>query len=94
MVGGRWTERREVGAFVGTVSPGAILRLVVIAIWVSLTAGFVEAQPAVDTTLLGPQVGSSVPPFSGTDQFGRTQTLNTTLGPDGAMLVFFRSADW
>ena len=41
----------------GTVSPGAILRLVVIAIWVSLTAGFVEAQPAVDTTLLGPQVG-------------------------------------
>jgi hypothetical protein len=79
---------------VGTVSPGAILRLVVLTIWVSLSAGFVEAQPAADTTLVGPQVGNPVPPFSGTDQFGRTQTLNTTVGPNGAMLVFFRSADW
>ena len=60
----------------------------------SLGAAAVEAQPAADTTLVGPQVGTSVPPFSGTDQFGRTQTLNTTLGPNGAMLVFFRSADW
>jgi hypothetical protein len=52
-------------------------------------------QPvAVDTSTIGPGVGTSVPPFSGIDQFGRTQTLESALGPNGAMLVFFRSADW
>lgn len=51
-------------------------------------------QPAVDTTKLGPQIGSTVPPFSGTDQFGRTQDLATLSGPKGLMLVFNRSADW
>ena len=52
------------------------------------------AQTAVDTTKIGPQIGSSVPPFSGTDQFGRTQDLATLSGPKGLMLVFNRSADW
>jgi hypothetical protein len=42
----------------------------------------------------GPALGSRVPDFSGIDQFGRTQTLQSVLGPRGAMLVFFRSADW
>jgi len=52
-------------------------------------------QPAVpDISTLGPQVGARVPAFSGVDQFGRTQTLESSLGPKGAMLVFFRSADW
>ena len=33
-------------------------------------------QPAVvDTAAIGPQVGTAVPPFSGTDQFGVTHTL-------------------
>ena len=51
------------------------------------------AQP-VDVNRLGPQVGDVVPAFSAVDQFGRTQTLQTTLGPNGAMLSFNRSADW
>jgi len=52
-------------------------------------------QPALpDTSKIGPQVGSLVPDFSGVDQFGRSHTLQSTLGPKGAMLVFFRSADW
>ena len=42
----------------------------------------------------GPGVGQQVPAFSAQDQDGRTQTLNSILGPKGAMLVFFRSADW
>ena len=55
----------------------------------------VAAQPAaVDTSKIGPQVGAVVPAFSGTDQFGRSQTLSSVYGPKGAMLVFFRSADW
>jgi hypothetical protein len=39
-------------------------------------------------------VGALVPAFSGIDQFGKPHTLASTYGPKGAMLVFFRSADW
>jgi peroxiredoxin len=39
-------------------------------------------------------VGSPAPAFSALDQAGRTQTLQSIMGPKGAMLVFFRSADW
>jgi hypothetical protein len=42
----------------------------------------------------GPQVGERVPEFSLKDQGGRTQTLQSIMGPRGAMLVFQRSADW
>jgi hypothetical protein len=48
----------------------------------------------VDVSRLGPQVGQRVPDFALTDQAGRTQTLQSIMGPRGAMLVFFRSADW
>ncbi len=51
-------------------------------------------QPVVDTNQVGPPVGGAVPSFSGLDQFGRTQTLETVMGAKGVMLVFFRSADW
>jgi cytochrome oxidase Cu insertion factor (SCO1/SenC/PrrC family) len=43
---------------------------------------------------LGPQVGQPVPDFSLNDQNGVTRSLKSILGPNGAMLVFFRSADW
>lgn len=49
---------------------------------------------APDTSTIGPQVGATVPAFSGTDQFGTARTLASASGPKGAMLVFFRSADW
>jgi hypothetical protein len=42
----------------------------------------------------GPEVGQPVPAFSAMDQDGRTQTLKSIMGAKGAMLVFFRSADW
>ena len=51
------------------------------------------AQP-VDVERIGPQVGDIVPDFSAVDQFGRAQTLRSILGPNGAMLVFNRSAEW
>jgi len=61
-----------------------------------LLFAFVQAsQPAtVDTSKIGPQVGQTVPPIRGVDQFGKPQTLESIYGPNGAMLVFFRSADW
>jgi peroxiredoxin len=42
----------------------------------------------------GPAAGSPLPDFSAPDQAGRPQTLKSIMGPKGAMLVFYRSADW
>ena len=55
-----------------------------------------EAQPRtpVDLSKLGPQVGEQVPDFSLPDQHGQVWTRDSIIGPDGAMLVFVRSADW
>jgi len=58
----------------------------------STTAGQSPAAP--DVSKLGPQVGATVPPFEGIDQFGKPRTLASSAGPKGTMLVFFRSADW
>ena len=52
------------------------------------------AQDLPDVERFGPQVGDMVPAFSLTDQHGATQTLQSIMGPNGAMLVFNRSADW
>ena len=53
-----------------------------------------QSVAAVDTSKIGPEVGTVVPAFAGTDQNGATQSLKTAAGPKGTMLVFFRSADW
>jgi hypothetical protein len=63
--------------------------LTALAIWV-LPAAALYGQ----TIKTGPNVGQQVPAFSATDQNGRNQTLKSIMGPKGAMLVFFRSADW
>jgi hypothetical protein len=57
-----------------------------------LAVGLVAQVPRPAKT--GPAVGEVVPAFSATDQTGRTQTLASVMGAKGAMLVFFRSADW
>ena len=56
------------------------------------TTGSTKLQ--VDVSKLGPQVGQRVPDFSLPDQAGRVRTLESIMGPRGAMLVFLRSADW
>ncbi|HUE87132.1 MAG TPA: hypothetical protein VMO26_13735 [Vicinamibacterales bacterium] len=48
----------------------------------------------VDVSKLGSQVGERVPDFSLKDQEGTTRTLSSIMGPNGAMIVFYRSADW
>jgi len=50
----------------------------------------IRAQPPKT----GSAVGQQVPDFSAPDQANQTQTLKSIMGPKGAMLVFFRSADW
>jgi cytochrome oxidase Cu insertion factor (SCO1/SenC/PrrC family) len=53
-----------------------------------------QSSQKVDTSAIGPRVGQRVPDFSGTDQHGQQHTLASSMGAKGAMLVFFRSADW
>jgi len=42
----------------------------------------------------GPPVGAPLPAFSAPDQSGRVRSFDDLCGPDGLVLVFFRSADW
>ena len=65
---------------------------VLLALFLFVSAAAVTAQPNLST--IGPQIGARVPDFSAVDQFGRTQTLQSLAGPEGTMLVFFRSAEW
>jgi hypothetical protein len=43
---------------------------------------------------IGLAVGEKAPTFSAIDQNGHAQTLETLKGPNGMVLLFFRSADW
>jgi hypothetical protein len=45
-------------------------------------------------TAIGLDVGRKAPAFSTRDQFGQLQSLDTLKGPNGTVLLFFRSADW
>jgi hypothetical protein len=49
---------------------------------------------AIESMSIGIPVGQKVPQFSLRDQFGQTQTLDSLKGPQGTVLLFFRSADW
>jgi len=73
----------------------AFLMAVALTTLVPRAASMQAPQPTrIDVSKLGPQVGERVPDFSLPDQNGRTRTLESIMGPRGAMLVFVRSADW
>ncbi len=42
----------------------------------------------------GPAIGGKMPSFELRDQDGQPHTLKSLLGPKGAVILFFRSADW
>ncbi|PYQ16496.1 MAG: hypothetical protein DMF80_04885 [Acidobacteria bacterium] len=50
-------------------------------------------QP-LDPATLGPAVGQTIPAFEAQDQEGRRRDFASLEGPNGLVLVFFRSADW
>jgi hypothetical protein len=75
----------------------ALVVVLGLAAWLPLRAQNTGARPArepIDVSRLGPQVGEQIPDFSLPDQTGRIWTRGSIGGPNGAMLVFFRSADW
>jgi hypothetical protein len=61
-----------------------LLGLVLLATGLSLAAQNLPGVPA----------GKPAPPFQARDQFAKEQTLSSMMGPNGLVLLFFRSADW
>lgn len=49
------------------------------------------ASAAITT---GPDAGAIAPDFTLSNQLNQPTSLKSSLGPQGALLVFFRSADW
>jgi hypothetical protein len=66
--------------------------LLALAVAIGLVAVVAAHKP--NPQALGPKVGERVPDFSLPDQHGTMRTLRSAVGPKGAVLVFFRSADW
>lgn len=66
-------------------------------VFITISAAAARAAESVDrveVSALGPQVGERVPDFRLADQLGEVHTLDSIMGPNGAMLLFHRSADW
>ena len=62
--------------------------------WMVYAPTSTPTRTRIDVSELGPQVGERVPDFSLQDQNGETWTRQSIMGPQGAMLVFVRSANW
>ena len=73
---------------------GALLLVVACMLFGVRSIGAQQDAAKVDIQRLGPQVGERAPDFQLQDQFGRTWTRDSIMGPKGAILVFFRSANW
>ncbi len=48
----------------------------------------------VDVETVGPKIGDVLPDFSLPDQHGQVRSMKSLLGPNGGVIVFFRSANW
>ncbi len=53
-----------------------------------------DKPEALKEAPIGLEVGTKIPEFSLRDQFGHAQSNISLKGSKGAVLVFFRSADW
>ena len=52
------------------------------------------SSSGVNPATLGLAVGQPIPRFDAPDQDGRQRDFASLTGPNGLVLVFFRSADW
>lgn len=71
-----------------------VFPVLVITILTATNVALGAEREAIVVANLGPQVGEQVPDFQLSDQFGEIHNLESVMGPNGAMLLFHRSADW
>lgn len=74
--------------------PAPLLAITLIAALLAQAAVMAQSPTRIDVSKLGPQVGERVPDFTLKDQNGKPWSIQSIMGPKGAMLVFYRSADW
>ena len=72
----------------------AALYAILAAVILGFPTHAMQSRTPVNVASLGPQVGESVPDFTLPDQNGRERSLESILGSNGAILLFYRSADW
>jgi hypothetical protein len=60
----------------------------------ALESNTIHVQSVRMLTGIGLAAGQKAPAFAARDQFGSEQNLDTLKGPNGTILLFFRSADW
>jgi cytochrome oxidase Cu insertion factor (SCO1/SenC/PrrC family) len=67
----------------------------VLASFCFITIGFASQKPPEATEPeIGIHVGQTIPRFTASDQFGNEVSSESLKGPNGTILLFFRSADW
>ena len=76
-----------------------ILRPVLLALLLSTTPSMAQEtfdshDPLDDNMLTGPALGEKIPAFRAVDQNGQAWDFDSIKGPKGALLLFYRSADW
>ncbi len=42
----------------------------------------------------GPEIGASIPAIQASDQWGKTREFEDLSGPEGLLLLLFRTVDW
>lgn len=55
---------------------------------------FDREDPRDENMATGPAIGERIPDFAGIDQHGRRVSWSEIRGPRGALILFYRSADW
>ena len=63
-------------------------------IGVSAAAVLLLAEICANGREYGPAVGTRLVSFELPDQEGQLHSLKSLLGPKGAVILFYRSADW
>jgi hypothetical protein len=61
---------------------------------IGAAAIFLLAVVSAGAREYGPAIGTRLPSFELPDQAGKLHSLKSLLGPKGAVILFYRSADW
>ena len=74
---------------------GLITALSILAMPVTAQENFLTTIPGSSAGMVsGPDVGERVPDFAAYDQNNNLVSLDDVMGPNGALILFHRSADW
>ena len=78
-----------------TASRVARQRYSAVALAIALLAFMPPLSEAADAPIsTGPDVGTPIPEFEARDQHGVLRSFEDLSGPEGLMLLFYRTADW